>query len=1081
VFGACIAGVEGLNSHFLSFMSKQMNAVLRKAALVTGVIAIAIAISSPGRAQMTTATVSGTVTDATGAVIPTVKVTVTNTATGVTRSTLTDEAGRFVVPQLSPGPYEITSASPGLALLVRKGITLEIGQEVNLPLAMTPGAVSEQVTVTSEAPLVSTGTSSVAGVVDEKRIVNLPLNGRDFSQLPLLTPGVTANRNTSTSTTMGYATKVSMGGSRPDVTAWMLDGTNIKGITNFGTPASVAGVMMGVDAVQEFQVLVSNYSAEFGGTSGGVINMVTKSGTNKLHGTAYEYLRNSALDARNFFDSSEKPAFKRNQFGASFGAPIKKDKTFFFSNYEGIVQRQGLTTVAIVPDANAHRGLIPGAGGALQQVAVAPSIQPYLDLWPLANGPGVGGGLATLYAPTNRPVEENYFMARVDHQLTERQSIFARFTYDQGTLTTPDALPITNSTVDTRTRYYTLQYQNVFTQRFLASTRLAYNRTNLLSNNTPTVSVPASAIFFNSGLPPQLSFPGVTGFGPTTTAQFVRLQNLYQFQENLQYVRSAHTMKFGADIQHIGYNQYRSAPGNNASFGWSSLQAFLQDSRLQSFSATAEGADRSQPRSWVQYVYGVYFQDDWRLRRNVTLNLGLRYEPFSVPTEKYGRFGTVKDWTKDTVFLTGQGGTPLWKDPSKKNFSPRVGFAWDVTGDGKTAVRGGFGIFFVDLLNTYYGTPGQLNPPFFAQVTTVQGNLASARADVAQASPAALSPILNPNSSKTLIDWNLKPSYEMKYNLSVERQLGGDVSVVAGYLSGRGVHLWRTASIHAAPSITVDGRPFVAAGTPAINPNTGQGGIRYSDTQSFYNALLLEVKKRFSRSFQLQTAYTFAKNVDDGTAGGVSGVGNDGSTSQPYNPKADRGLSGLHQAHTLVINGAYMLPSPIKSGLLSRFVDKWQMSSILTAHSGEPFTVFSSGFNAPNLVNSAGQQHPDLVAGRTSSNIVTGNPDQYFDPTAFVLPAPGFYGNAGRNILIGPGLFNFDLSLKKSIPLGGKEGQHVEFRAEAFNLLNHSNFAIPANTQVLNATTRSYVAGAGKITKTVTSSRQLQFSIKVTF
>ena len=274
---------------------------------------------------------------------------------------LTDDAGRFLVSQLPPGPYEVTAVAPGLSTLVQGGITLEVGQEVNLTLKLTPGVVSDQVTVTAEASQVNTSTSSVAGVVNEGKILELPLNGRDFSQLPLIEPGVSASRNVSASTTMGYGMKISMAGSRPDVTGWLLDGTNIKGITNFGTPAAVSGVMMGVDAVQEFQVLISNYSAEFGGSSGGLVNMVTKSGTNQIHGSAYEYLRNSDLDARNFFDV-QKPAFKRNQFGASIGGPIKKDDTFFFLNYEGLIQRQDVTTVSVVPDANAHSCLIPGTG-----------------------------------------------------------------------------------------------------------------------------------------------------------------------------------------------------------------------------------------------------------------------------------------------------------------------------------------------------------------------------------------------------------------------------------------------------------------------------------------------------------------------------------------------------------------------------------------------------------------------------------------------------------------------------------------------------------------------------------------------
>ena len=342
---------------------------MSRAALACWVLAFVLTTSSLGMAQ-TTAKLSGVVADESGGVIPGAQISIKNVGTGVQRSVVTDARGQYAAPSLAPGEYEITASLAGFETLVQKGIVLAVGQAAEINLKMKVGEVASRVEVTGDAPIVDTSTSAVTGVVEEKRIQDLPLNGRDFSQLALVQPGTVSVRNTSQVAQKGMGAKVSMADSRPDQTAWLLDGTNIKSISNFGTPGSAAGLMMGVDAIREFQVLVSDYSAEFGFTSGGVVNIITKSGTNGLHGTAYEFLRNSKLDARNFFDRA-KPAFKRNQFGASLGGRIKKDKAFFFGNYEGLRQRLGLTPVAIVPDQSVHQGIVGG-----QQLQVAPEIRP---------------------------------------------------------------------------------------------------------------------------------------------------------------------------------------------------------------------------------------------------------------------------------------------------------------------------------------------------------------------------------------------------------------------------------------------------------------------------------------------------------------------------------------------------------------------------------------------------------------------------------------------------------------------------------------------------------------------------------
>jgi hypothetical protein len=1058
---------------------------MTKRAVIIGVSLIAacwLMLASPVFGQTTTATLNGVVTDQSGAVLPGTEVSVTNSSTGVTRTVTSGPGGRFTAPELLPGPYQLKATKEGFQSLVRSGITLEVGQQAEVNLTMQVGTVSEQVTITAEAPMVNTDSSAVAGVVNEKNIEELPLNGRDFSQLPLVEAGVAAIRNGDVTVTKGFGTRVAMGGSRPDQTAWLLDGANVHSPSNFGTPGSAAGLMLGVDAVREFQVLTSDYSAELGGTSGGVVNMVTKSGTNQLHGSAFEFLRNSDLDARNFFDIPAKAPFKRNQFGGSLGGRIKKDKTFFFGSYEGLRQRQSTTVLADVPTAATRQGMIPATGGGFQQVTVAPEIVPYLTLFPAPNGASLGGGLGQLYQSGLSPVTENYFVVRVDHHINDSQSIFARVSYDQGNGQAPDALPITATTDAVHSRYATVQHDLIVTPQFLMTSRLNYDRSVLLGNEINTIPNNPSLDLFLPGWLPDLSFPGVTGIGPSATNLINRAQNVYEFDEGIQYVHGAHSMKFGVQINHEGYIKEGESAGLNGSFTWATLGAFLQDGTLSAFNATAQGG--SLNRQFVQYVYGFYFQDDWKMTRNFTWNLGLRYEPWTAPSEKHDRISALPNWPTATAFQTGIG---LFQDPSHKNFSPRIGFAWDPKGDGKTAIRAGFGIFYVVVGGAYYATPDQKNPPYFGSTAVVQGNLnlASSVSYMTGINSALLNPVLNSADLAEILQYNLNPSYEIKYNFAVERQLPGAMALTVGYTGDRGIHLWRLDDINDSPPILVNGRPFVVAGTPRVNPNLGAGTTRYSDAQSFYNGLQVSLKKRFSHGFQLQSSYTWSKNIDDSTTGVAQTdfvPGGNGVTSQPYNPKADRGLSSLDVGQTLVINGIYALPSPAK-GVASAVLGGWQVASIFTANSGAPFSIYISNRNAPDQSRSTGTQHPDLVAGTPFSSITTGNPNAYITLSDFYLPPAGFYGDAGRNIAIGPKLFNLDFSLQKNTPLRFREGTSLEFHADFFNLFNHPNFANPrANAaDVLNPTNGQYIATAGQIISTVTTSRQIQVGLKFIF
>ena len=1064
--------------------------------ILSGVFLFSILLlfgNSDLRPQSSTARISGAISDESGAVMPGVQVLVRNTETGVQRSYTSNQQGRYVAPQLVPGSYEITATLAGFDTMVRKGITLTVGQDVSIDLTMKVGSVNEQVTVTGEAPLLDTTSSVVSGIVEERRIAELPLNGRDFSQLALVQPGVVSVRTSSAGAAFGYGARISVAGSRADQTGWLLDGTNIKSVANFGTPGSASGVMMGVEAVREFRVLSGSYSAEFGGSSGGVIQLVTKSGTNQLHGSGYEYIRNDNFDERNFFDR-RKAEFRRNQFGASLGGPLRKDKAFFFGNFEGLRQATvGSTRIENVPDNEVRRGIVPGPAATTRQVTISPSVKPYLELWPAPNGPPIATGVAQLFTASDRPVDENYFVARLDYYADSSQTIFGRMTFDNGN-DTDSISRIADALIFSRARYLTLQYERIVSPMLLSTSRIAYNRTNSSSDVELRIDYPRNLYFMGHRYPPTFGYTGVTSLGINPLAVSSRIQNLYEFSQGMLFSKGSHSLKFGGNFQKVGFNTNGDAAGAYGSFSWASAEDFLQDSRLLTFGVQVPGS--STFRSLRQNVMAMYVQDDWQLARNLTLNLGLRYEPFTAPSEKWDRISTIRDWIRATEFSTG--GT-LWNNHSKKNLSPRMGLSWDPTGNGKSAVRAGFGLFQSVLLGAYYRTIAIKNPPYVAHIETVQGNLASAASDTARVGPGLLSTTLSPNTFSEIPQWDMNQPYEMKFNLSIVREVARDVSLTVGYLGSRGIHQLRKTDANAALPIELNGRAYVPAGTPRLNRNNGVSTYSSSDSASSYHAMLIEIRKRFSQDFQLQGSYTWSKTIDDST----SGIGNvdyqEGVSSQPYATKADRGLSALHVGRNLVLNGLWYLPSPVRTGIGNHIFGGWRLSGIFSVSTGSPFSVRISGRSAQDQSRSAGQQRPDLVAGRNNSNITKGTTsgctfgnsnvkagqrlgtvEQYYDPCAFILPPAGFYGTAGRNFLIGPGFANLDLSLSKSIPVGINESSKLQVQADVFNLTNRANFGLP-DTTVLNPANGTLVAGAGRITTIRAQARQMQFGVKLLF
>jgi hypothetical protein len=1087
--------------------------------IVAGIV-LSLMFGMAARAQ--NATLTGTVSDESGAMMPGVEITVSNTETGIKRTTTSDAQGRWNVPSLNPGTYEVSTTLTGFDTMVRQGITLTVGQVVNLPLTMKVGSVQEQVTVTGDAPLVDVSTSNVSGVVEERRIQELPLNGRDFSQLALVQPGAVSVRGSDQGASKGFGTRVALAGSRADQTGWQLDGTNINSVGNFGTPGSASGVMMGVDAVREFRVLSGGYSAEFGGYSGGMVQMITKSGTNDIHGTAYGYHRNDNVDAASWENNRggrKKAEFRRNQFGASGGGPIIKDKAFVFGNYEGLRQANiGVADAFLVPGPDLRRGILPDG----TTVAIAPTIQPVLNLYPLPNGGSRGNGLFEYFGDATRITNENFFVTRGDYNLNSNMNLFGRFQFDNGNDRIPQHLDISDTIIKTKQRYTTLQFENILSPTLLSSTRAAYNRTTIVPTVELKVEYPQSLYMFNADYPASFGFTGAEGLSLNSNDTTYRVQNLYEINQGFTLSKSAHTMKFGFGWSHVGFNTSGPAAGAFGDFAYPDARSFLTDTNLSQFQVEVPGS--STTRSTRQKIYSMYFQDDWRVKSNLTLNLGLRFEPWTAPDEKWGRVSTIRNWMEATRYDTPETGTDtFFESPGMSTWSPRVGFAWDVQGNGKTAVRGGFGVFHQLILGNYLNTITRKNPPYAATIV-VSGapataiNIANAQAYTASVGPSLLSPFLQPfpvvDALAEFIEYDAHSSYDMKFNLSVEHQLMNNLALSAQYVGSRGNHLFRLADGNAAIPTIVNGRPFVASGTPRPNTYLDQATVRNTDGKAFYNALLVELKKRFNRGFQFNAAYTFSRNVDDATTGLALTDYNEGANSQPYDTKSDRGLSSLHLKHNFVLNGLWQIPSFTDSGVANAVLGGWRLSSILTASSGAPFTVQIGGRNAPDQSRSAGRQRPELDSSRTSESITSGvstgcsfgtglgqtiaagtklgTPDLYYDPCAFSLPPAGFYGSLGRNTLIGPKYFVMDFSLQKAVPVGLGEGRALTFNADFFNLLNHPNFGRPANA-VLNAganpstlptaalRTNTLIGGAGQINNTVSTARQMQFGLKLIF
>ena len=1044
-------------------------------------LALALEIPVPAHAQLAGGTISGTISDPTGAAIPNAQITVVNTETNEVHDVTASQNGLYRAPNLTPGKYQIKVAAQGFNSLLQSNVVVSVGFEVIVNLQLQLGSTQQTLEVTAAPAAVDEATSSTGAVVAGTAVRQLPLNGRDWTSLAALEPGVAVIRTENTAdalsvnrTNRGLGTQMTINGNRPQQNNYRLDGISVNDQYG-GSPASSLGQTIGVDGIQEFSVVSGNASADYGKNAGAVVNAVTHSGTNDVHGTAFEFLRNSALDARNFFDLTHSPPpFKRNQFGGSVGGPIRHDKTFFFVDYEGLRQSLGQSNVISVPSAAAHSGLL-----STGQVTVSPKVAPYLSFYPLPNGP-VTGDIGTYAFSSHLVAVENFVTARVDHTFSNQDQLHGVFLWDNSQTTGPDSFDVVQLGILSQRRTAMLEESHILSPSLVNIARLGFNRAiseAVESFGAINPLAADSSLGFVPGNPVgSITVAGLTVFqgGVGSAGQYVYHYNSYQAYDDLLWTKATHALKFGFAIER---DQSNSVPGGtpngNVSFG--SLANFLNDVP-RSFTANIPGT--SSEVGYRQTVAGAYVQDDWHLKPNLTLNLGLRYESSTVPTEEHGRLVTLPNLTSPQSHL----GSPLFHNPTLRDFSPRVGFSWDPFRTGKTAIRAAFGQYDVLPLVYEYLLSSLLSAPYFEQGTNSTLPAGSF--------PNALLSNLTAGSLRTQwIEQYPKRNYVLEWNFNIQRDIWKDIVFQVGYSGTHGVHLpFTTSSANIVPpTLTPQGYvwPTPVGSGQIANPNFGIITPTLWQVSSSYNSLQARLSKRMNHGLQVEGSYTWAKSLDTNSEATTTAFTNSLTNLLLFDPRLRRGLSDFDVRHNFVGNVLWELPSAHTS---SRFVNwlagGWQLGEILKVSSGLPFTplISTSGDPLGTKIASFPFDEPDrLNLPQCNNPVNSGNPNHYINLSCFVAPVPATrLGNAGRNIAIGPGLFDLDQAFYKSTRLHWfSEDLRLQFRAELFNILNRTNFSPPNSTNVslfnLNLTP---ILSAGALTSTATTSRQIQFALK---
>ncbi len=1036
-----------------------------------------------GRAQGE-ATISGKVTDAQGAAVPHASVKVTNVDKGSVRVTGTDENGDFNVPLLNVGRYRVTIERSGFDPAIQE-VTLVLGQHANLELKLEVAGLHQAVQVKADAFVGEVSTNDVSGLISERQVKDLPLNGRSYDQLLTLNPGVinyTSQRSGGTGTSNSVVGNMfAVSGRRPQENLYLLNGveyTSASEVNN--TPGGTSGQLLGVDAVQEFSLVKDTYGAEYGKRSGAQINIVTSSGTNRVHGNAYEFIRNSVLDARNFFDFGSIPNYERNDFGGSAGGPIRKDKTFLFANYEGYRQVLGLSDVTLVPDSTSR-------------TAAVASVQPLLNLWPVANGPelltstGGNSGIAKAFSNPGQHIREDFGTTRFDQTFSDRDFFTGVYTVDDSLAHSPTSNPFSYDDVYLREQVVSLSETHVFSPNFLNKATFGFSRGGFYFTSRvagPALSVPGGWV--NAGEPVGAVVVGggttlngasqLTNGGTNAGSNISAARNLFTVQDQVSITRGKHLITAGAWIQRIQSNSNLiNDQWGQASF--SNLAGFLAGSV-----STWTYAPSFTPPGW-RSLEGAYFVEDAiKLRPSLEVRLGFRGEFTNGWNEASGRAANYVPGPNGVLETHPVVGDSVFSVNNAKFLpAPRASIAWSAFGSKKTVIRAGAGIYYslIDALDYRLDQAGPYNTVYAAKsiaFKTIAPNAAYASSKVVPSG-------VQPNMQTPAVD---------SYTLSIERYITPSTTLNVGYVGSHGYH--EILSIDAnVPVPTICPAAPCPVNYPAgtwYNPSTAtlanpaltNSTHWNSEGVSNYNALQVDVTHHFSHGLQFRGVYTYAKALDDGDSLNTSVATNSPAfAANPLEPSWDYGRGSFDIRHAATINATYDLPfgegRAFHGGKWAdRVAGGWQLSAIETLETGLPFTPQLS-YNPANDGDSRNPVRPSFNPA-FSGRVIEGGANQYFNPAAFIQPLAGTYGNVGRNTLQGPGLATTDFSLAKKFAVN--ERVHVQFRAEFFNAFNRVNLNTP-NPVVYTAATGGPSPTAGVITSTATTSRQIQFGAKVLF
>ncbi len=1066
-------------------------------ALLLGVLLPALTFG-----QAITGTLVGAVRDASGAVVAGAKVRITNQSTGIETSKTTDEFGNYLAPHLAPGLYRLTAEYTGFKKAVSSDNRVYVDVTARVDFTLQPGTVTETIEVVATAPLVRSTTSEIGQVIEAQQIQVLPLNGRLFQQLITLTPGVVQR---------GFADfgeNPAAAGARSPIHAsvnglpWSGNNFLMDGVANNEPLNAFINVTPPLEAIQEFKVQTNNPTAEFGVFGGAVVNLTIRSGTNEFHGSAFEYLRNDALNARDFFAARKAP-FKTNQFGGTFGGPIIRNKAFFFGDYQGLRQRQGRTWLITVPTPLMRQGILtegtnppeifdPLTGRAFPDRTIPASrINPIArrvaDVWPQPNLPG----LVNNYRENNSlKGTTDAFDAKVDMRLGDRDMFFVRESLAQRQFLNPPPANVFMSgggfDSDSRNQNAVVGYTRTFSPTKINELRIGFNRYavthlapdfGIAKNNElgiPNGNVPGHAYTFGIAT---FRIPGIWDTGSPGSTNATRIANTFQYTDNFTWIKGRHALKFGGDIRRVqstltnpqtqprglfqfdrNFSSNRGAPGTGSP--WASFLLGYPWRVDRDFVDTRPG---------VRMVYwGFYAQDDFRISPKLTLNVGLRWDLFTRPVEKYDRQSNFNPGD-GLIHVASKDNRGPDVDNFLRGWGPRIGLAYSPD-NGRTAFRAAYGIsYFPDNFGATGGTL-ERNYPFFQIIVQQEPDQFRPTRSLSDGlpgfTPVRLQPTLAPPPGFAVwfIARNFRQDMAQMWNFSVQRQLGWNTMAEAAYVGTRGAHIYRSRNINVplpGPGPIPERRPFFR-----IAPNVTDINQRNGDGDAYYQSLQVKVDKRFSHGFQMLASYTLSKSIDT-----VSNVIYPPGFDKQLNRGLSAGFKAVDVPHNLVVSYSYQLPlGPGKryvSGgpaLAQKLAGGWSVNGITTFQSGQPLVINV----ASSRLNTGTGNRADITCKEVPR---PKRVERWFDTGCFADPAPFVFGNSGIGHARGPGLINSDFSVFKNTAINEKRS--IEFRAEFFNLFNNPHFANPNTT---------FGTGPfGRISGTVLTPREIQLGLRFLF